>query len=231
MTGTFTPAGTLTVALLLAFVINGAGCWGASWLQADAVAVYGGAHHVPGMRWPTLVVMVWWVPVSFWVLRFGWDGVGALVAWLVFISLLGVLGLIDARTGLLPNELTLVLIIIGLSCKTMHSGSYLPPADNCWAIVLGWLVPSLLNAWHERWRGAMVIGQGDARMLAGLGAWLGVSALPSVWIFACLAMFGYAVCQAVVSRRWQSQLPLGPFLAAGGAATLIGQQTGLGLLS
>ena len=230
MIAALTPSVALMIALLLAPAINGLGCWGARWIQADAVAVYGGAHNVPDMRWPTLVVMVWWVPVSFWILSCGWDGAQTLAAWLVFVSLLGVLGLIDARTGLLPNELTLVLIVSGLVWQAMSSGLYLPPAANCWAVVLGWLVPSLLNAWHERWRGLMAIGQGDARMLAGLGAWLGVGALPSVWIFACLAMLAYAICQALVSRRWRSQLPFGPFLAAGGCAAMFGQQTGLGLL-
>ena len=224
------PWGALLLVILSAFAINGLGCWGAKWLQADAVAVYGGAHNVPSMQCPTLVVMVWWVPVAFWILRFDWDGVEVLLAWLAFVSLLGVLGLVDAQTGLLPNELTLVLLISGLIWQTMNAGSYLPPAAHCWGVVLGWLVPSLLNAWHERWRGLMVIGQGDARMLAGLGAWLGVGALPSVWLFACVGMLGYAVCQAVASWRWQSQLPFGPFLAAGGCAAMFGQQIGLSLL-
>lgn len=227
----FTTVGALLIALLLATVIHGVGCWGARWLRADAVAVYGGAHNMPDMRWPSLVVMVWWVPVSFWILSCGWDGLEALFAWLIFVSLLGVLGLVDARTGLLPNELTVVLIISGLIWQAMPVGLSLPPVASCWGVVLGWLFPSLLNAWHKRWRGLMVIGQGDARMLAGLGGWLGVGALPSVWIVACLAMLAYAICQTVVSRRWQSQLPFGPFLAAGGCAAMVAQQTGLSLLS
>ena len=64
-------------------------------------------------------------------------------------------------------------------------------------------------------RGREWLGRGDAKLLAGSGAWLGASALPQViFLAAALALIG-AACLRFAGRRLDAQtaLPFGPFLA------------------
>lgn len=212
-TGWFAVSG----AVLLTIIIGGLARQSVRHLYAQAIAVYGGKHNLPCMRWSSVFVMLWLIPLAIWVMSHMWDSSWAMCAWLLYIGLLAWLALIDARTGLLPNELTLVLLVAGVLWQTFDAKTLLPPTSCCWGVVLGWLVPTVLNTCHERWRGLTAIGQGDARLLAGVGAWLGVSALPSVWIMACLSMLMYLMAQALFIRQWQSQLAFGPFLALAGA--------------
>ncbi|MDR8937814.1 Type 4 prepilin-like proteins leader peptide-processing enzyme [Burkholderia multivorans] len=76
--------------------------------------------------------------------------------------------------------------------------------------------------WLFKWlRGIEGIGFGDLKLLAALGAWLGCAALPQVVLFA--AVTGALVGLVATWRgrmRFEEPIPFGPFLAAGGAATL-----------
>ena len=67
------------------------------------------------------------------------------------------------------------------------------------------------------------MGIGDAKLLAGLGAFLGWNALP--WILAISSIFGTCVGLAMVFQRKQKlgvKLPYGPYLAIATIAWLLG---------
>ena len=208
-------------AVVIAGTILSLGRFGASRLRAASISVYGRADRLPHMRWAGWCFVGWFVPCAAWVLSNPGSGIWSVCAWLFYLSCLGLLALIDARTGLLPNELTLVLLLAGLCWQAAAADFSLPGATYCWGAVLGWLVPTALNACYERWRGSTAIGPGDAKLLAGIGAWLGASALPSVWVLASLALVVYTASLALFVRCWQSQVAFGPFLAAGGSAALL----------
>jgi leader peptidase (prepilin peptidase)/N-methyltransferase len=76
--------------------------------------------------------------------------------------------------------------------------------------------------WLFKWlRGIEGIGFGDLKLLAALGAWMGWAALPQVVLFA--AVTGAIVGLIATWRgrmRFEEPIPFGPFLAAGGVATL-----------
>jgi prepilin signal peptidase PulO-like enzyme (type II secretory pathway) len=178
---------------------------------------------------------VWFFAVSA-VLAVHSDTLVVYGVWQLWLALLGLLGLIDARTGLLPNPLTLLLMLSGLGWQAWHGDHGLPPVSFLWAMVLGWAVPFTVNALHERWRGTLAIGQGDAKLLAGLGVWLGLEGLPMVWVGASGAVLVYtAMHWAVTWLRFTpvmrqtgittavrvTRVTFGPFLVLGASAVMI----------
>ena len=146
---------------------------------------------------------------------------GVRFVWLLWLALLGLLGLIDAQMGLLPNELTLLLLISGLLWQGPALAHGLPPPQYVWGCLLGWALPFGTNALYQWRHQACAIGQGDAKLLAGLGAWLGVQALPLIWLVACAGVLVYTAAVWVLTRRRQSCVTFGPFLMIGATAAMI----------
>ncbi|MCD8537167.1 MAG: prepilin peptidase [Burkholderiaceae bacterium] len=190
-------------------------------LMPSAIAVYGSRHACPSMCWAA-----WWF-----VLWFGASVVGLMVLfaghfliltiWMAWLAILGLLGLIDARTGLLPNELTLLLMLSGLVWRAGMMGSWLPPEQYAWGMLLGWALPFALNVLHERLRGTLAIGEGDAKLLAGIGAWLGAHDLALVWIVAGVAVLVYTVLVKVFGVIRRPYVTFGPFLAMGASVAML----------
>ncbi|CAN0618366.1 Leader peptidase / N-methyltransferase [Burkholderia multivorans] len=126
---------------------------------------------------------------------------------------------IDIQTGYLPDSMTLPLLWAGLAINLAGTFASLRAA------VIG-AMAGYLFLWSIYWlfkwlRGIEGIGFGDLKLLAALGAWLGWAALPQVVLLAAVA--GAAVGLAATLRgrmRFEEPIPFGPFLAAGGAATL-----------
>ena len=139
-------------------------------------------------------------------------------AWLdaLFGFWLLALGWIDLRRWILPDVLTLPLIAAGLAAAALWAPDDL--ADRVIGAVGGY-VGLRLAAWaYRRWRGREGLGGGDAKLLAGIGAWTGAVGLPSV-VFGAAAM-GLAAAGAMAlagqSLRRDSAVPFGPFLAIAG---------------
>jgi len=123
------------------------------------------------------------------------------------------LGWIDIRSWLLPDVLTLPLVIVGLAAATVFDPDQL--VDRAIGAAGGYLVLLGVAVLYRLWRGREGLGLGDAKLLAGSGAWLGASTLPQViFLAAALALIG-AACLRLGGLRLgaQSALPFGPFLA------------------
>lgn len=141
----------------------------------------------------------------------------ALAALAGFIVML--LSLIDMRTGLLPDALTLPLLGLGLVSAGLADGGHHWAAltgDAAAGAVLGWVCPWLLMLIFKRVRGRDGMGGGDLKLLAALGAWLGWQGLPAALLLACVAGLLWAMW-AQRSLLPTGSYPFGPFLAAGGA--------------
>lgn len=141
--------------------------------------------------------------------RHGADGVG-LAAGLLFAFSLLALARLDAYCLWLPDALTLPLLWAGLLYASLCVPVELP--GHVWAAALGYGLLAGLNAIHLAWRGRHGLGGGDAKLLAALGAWLGLAALPWVITLAALGGLSWALC------RRQRVLAFGPWLAAAGLA-------------
>ncbi|MGE4481398.1 prepilin peptidase [Acidocella sp.] len=119
---------------------------------------------------------------------------------------------IDAETMLLPDLLTLPLILAGLAVTWAERPSAL--SDHAAAAALGYLGFKALDAAYYRLRRRHGLGQGDAKLMAAAGAWLGAAALPGVILVAGLAGLAMALALVWLGRLARgAALPFGPALA------------------
>ena len=121
---------------------------------------------------------------------------------------------IDAETMLLPDVLTLPLVLAGL-VSSIPGGSGAMLASGLGAVLgfgLIWTVASVYAVLAKR----PGLGEGDLKLFAATGAWLGWQALPLV-IFASsiLGIIGalVAMCLGKTMTR-ETRIPFGPFIAA-----------------
>lgn len=121
---------------------------------------------------------------------------------------------IDWDHLLLPDILTLPLVVLGLIVTALLEPAAI--ADHAAAAVLGYVLVRALSFGYSRLRGRVGIGQGDAKLLAAGGAWVGLQALP--WALLLGALFGIAV---LLPREWRartlrlsSSVPFGPGFCA-----------------
>lgn len=122
------------------------------------------------------------------------------------------LGWIDLRTWLLPDVLTLPLLLLGLLICLAFDPEDL--VDRAAAAALGYLALRAVAWGYRRLRGREGLGQGDAKLFAVAGAWLGLTALPQVILLAAAtALLAVAVLGLSGTRlRAHTALPFGPFL-------------------
>lgn len=136
-------------------------------------------------------------------------------AWLdsVFGWWLLVLGWIDLRHGVLPDPLTLPLIVVGLVAAALYEPSAL--SDRGLGAALGYLAFRAVAEAYRRLRGREGLGGGDAKLLAASGAWLGALALPQLILAAAAAALIAAGVLGLRGTRLRAHtaLPFGPFIA------------------
>ncbi|ALM87131.1 A24 family peptidase [Bordetella sp. N] len=145
-------------------------------------------------------------------------GVQALWAMLLVASLLA-LAWIDKDTGLLPDVITLPLLWAGLLANV--ADTFAPTAQAVLGAAVGYGLLWLLFHGYRLITGREGMGYGDFKLLAALGAWLGLAALPMLLLAASLAgaVVGLLMIALRRARRGQPQ-PFGPFLAAAGIVAL-----------
>jgi leader peptidase (prepilin peptidase)/N-methyltransferase len=145
-------------------------------------------------------------------------------------SLLLALSKTDLVCRLLPDSLTILLVASGLLFHwLLPQTSVLPSLVGA---VAGYLVLWGFAALYERIRGQMGMGRGDFAMFAGLGAWLGWSALPMVLVTACVIGILIGVYRRArlirtdqdvsVETLMQQQIAFGPALAIAGLIGWVG---------
>ena len=120
---------------------------------------------------------------------------------------------IDVRRLILPDVLTLPLIVAGLLAAAVLDPDSL--AERALGAALGYLALRAVAWAYLRLRGREGLGQGDAKLLAAAGAWLGAVALPQIILVAALSALLVAAALRLSGRTMHahSALPFGPFLA------------------
>jgi leader peptidase (prepilin peptidase) / N-methyltransferase len=123
------------------------------------------------------------------------------------------LGWIDLRSWLLPDALTLPLIIVGLAAGFIFDPDQL--VNRALGAALGYASLMTIAALYRVLRGREGLGGGDAKLLAASGAWLGAAALPQVILLAALSALAVAAGLRLAGIRLgiHSALPFGSFLA------------------
>ncbi len=151
------------------------------------------------------------------VARFGFTPRAAVAA--ILVALLLALAAIDSRHFLLPDKLTLPGLAVGLAAQfALPDGS--PVRGLSGALIGAGILLALAGAW-ELLRGVEGMGLGDVKMLAMVGAFLGVGGVLVTLIVGTLG--GAVAGLAMVARGrgdLQAELPFGLFLAGGGLLAL-----------
>lgn len=123
------------------------------------------------------------------------------------------LAVCDWETGLLPDGLTLPLLLLGLGATAW----LWPPelTDHALAATAGYLIFRGVALGYRLLRGRDGLGGGDAKLLAASGAWLGLAALSWVVLIAACAGLALAGGLALRGRALSGRmvLPFGPPLA------------------
>src|SRR5690554_6542521 len=146
-----------------------------------------------------------------WQFGFGWQGFGALVFTGFLISLAG----IDLRTQLLPDQLTLSLMWLGLIAAV--DNLYMPAKPALIGAVVGYL--SLWIVWwvFKQLTGKEGMGHGDFKLLAAIGAWCGLAGILPIILLSALsgAILG-SIWLAMKGKDRATPIPFGPYLAVAG---------------
>jgi leader peptidase (prepilin peptidase)/N-methyltransferase len=146
-----------------------------------------------------------------WQFGSGWMGLSTLL----FTYLLIAMTFIDADTQFLPDILTYPLLWCGLLANTM--GLFVPLREAVIGAVAGYMSLWLVNAGFKLLRKMDGMGNGDFKLLAALGAWLGWKMLPLIILLSAFvgAIVGIAL-MIIVRHDSKTAIPFGPYLAGAG---------------
>ena len=155
-----------------------------------------------------------------WKFGFTWQAFGGVLFTWILIALSG----IDAKTQLLPDNLTLPLLWLGIVFNLF--ATYTDLTSSVLGAIFGYL--ALWSVFHlfKLITGKEGMGYGDFKLLAALGAWLGWQSLPLIILLSSAvgAIIGITMIVTKIQERSQP-IPFGPYLAiAGWIAMLYGEQ-------
>jgi leader peptidase (prepilin peptidase) / N-methyltransferase len=135
---------------------------------------------------------------------------GLALTW-VLVALAG----IDLRTQLLPDQLTLPLLWLGLLLSLVPI--FVLPVPSIIGAAIGYL-----SLWSVYWLFKLVTGKegmgyGDFKLLAALGAWMGpASLLPTILLSSLIGAVVGGTFLAIRGKDRATPIPFGPFIAAAG---------------
>ncbi len=141
-------------------------------------------------------------------------GLSALVLVWTLIALTG----IDFDTQLLPDRLTFPLAGLGLAVNSQSW--FVSPTESIWGLLLGflslWVVVKVFYLITKKHG----MGQGDFKLLAVLGAWLGPLMLPLIILLSSL--LGSVVGIILMKKQGESKpFAFGPYIAIAGIIALL----------
>jgi leader peptidase (prepilin peptidase) / N-methyltransferase len=154
---------------------------------------------------------------SFAACHFGFGLAG--VAAIVFVWALIALTFIDIDTQLLPDDITLPLLWLGLLLNL--NGAYTSLQNAIIGAVAGYLVLWVVYWAFKLATGKEGMGYGDFKLLATIGAWLGWTMLPLVIMLSSVVGAVVGIALILFAKHGRNiPIPFGPYLAGGGLIAL-----------
>lgn len=150
--------------------------------------------------------------------------------WCAFLAFLVAMTMIDADTQLLPDNLTLPLMWTGIALAALGVG--LPLGTSIWGAIAGYVPLWAICTLFSLVTGRQGMGNGDFKLLAALGAWLGFQMILPIILISSITCTLWFIARKLTGRGALRQtMPFGPFLCAGGVLVLfLGSPRVMGLM-
>ena len=130
------------------------------------------------------------------------------------------LSVIDLEHSLLPDDITLPFMWLGLACNIF--GVFTDITSSLIGAMLGYSILWLIFMGFKVITGKEGMGYGDFKLLALLGAWLGWQSLPLIILLSSIAASLIGIIMILFRGRDKSvAFPYGPYLAIAGWITLL----------
>jgi len=125
------------------------------------------------------------------------------------------LTMIDAKTQLLPDNITLPLLWLGILVNS--SDLYTDLESSVFGAIAGYLILWSIYKLFKLVTGKEGMGYGDFKLLAALGAWMGWMMLPQIILLSSFVGAVIGISMIVISKHEKSvPIPFGPYLAIAG---------------
>ena len=132
------------------------------------------------------------------------------------------LSMIDIDRQLLPDDITLPFLWLGLACNLLLPGMFTDIYSSLLGAMSGYIVLWTVYILFKLVTGKQGMGYGDFKLLAMLGAWLGWQMLPVIVLVS--SFLGAAVGISLILFRHHDKgkpIPFGPYLAVAGWIALL----------
>jgi leader peptidase (prepilin peptidase)/N-methyltransferase len=151
-----------------------------------------------------------------WTFGGGWVG----PATMAFALLLLAMTFIDLDTFFLPDDLTYSLLWLGLLMNL--NANFVPLRDAVIGAVAGYLVLWTVSNLYQLVRGRQGMGQGDFKLLAALGAWMGWGMLPAIILLSSVVGSVIGIYMMLFKGHGREvPIPFGPYLTGAGLIALL----------
>ncbi len=152
---------------------------------------------------------------AFAVQRLGDPFASLFIALLMTVAIIIVL--IDVRIRMIPNELVLVVMVLGILFQLLHygTGRIIPAAFSMIALMILLIVVAAIIGFEK-------VGAGDVKLIAAMGLALGYPDILSALYIMSLAMGAYCVLGCATFKLTKaSMFPFAPFIMLGMSSSLI----------
>ncbi|MCY4324563.1 MAG: A24 family peptidase [Betaproteobacteria bacterium] len=176
------------------------------WLRGKANC----CGHPISIRYPIVELLgAMIVMLCYWRFGLSWPAAAAVI----MCFLLLVVSWIDWQTYRLPDILVNLLLWGGLFVNL--SGQFAPLPEAVQAAFVGYLGMQLFATGGRLVIGKQILGEGDPKLVAAIGTWLGLVPMAFVVVIGCAlgSVWGMAVWLTRGRRKRDLFLPLGPFLS------------------
>jgi leader peptidase (prepilin peptidase)/N-methyltransferase len=132
----------------------------------------------------------------------------------VWIALFAWASIIDFKNFILPDLITIPLILSGVLFNSFSANSFSSSTDSLLGVLIGYGLIRLVDECYFKLKKQRGIGQGDAKLLAAIGAILGWQTIFPVLCFA--SILGVVVGLSLIKFKrsaLENKIPFGPFLS------------------
>ncbi len=142
------------------------------------------------------------------------------VSWMTLLGMffsgcLVALTVIDIKKQLLPDNITLPMLWLGLIANSFNTFTSLESAVS--GAIAGYLVLWSVYKAFKFFTGKEGMGYGDFKLLAALGAWMGWQMLPQIILLSSLVGAIIGIGMMLLARHDRNiPIPFGPYLAIAG---------------